>query len=95
MMVDLDIENQASENFVYFMVSNVPGTNVEMGQTIYKYIPPFVYDFDADRDPAFMPESNFEHNIAFMVFEQQAEITGQTEETDICPRLVERIQVRI
>ena len=92
-MVDVDIQNAPSGNFIHYMVTNVPGTEAASGDVLFEYIPPFTFDFVADRDPQFSRDSGKEHKIAIFVYEQQAEITDQPIETDVCPRLLERIQV--
>ena len=96
-MVDLDIEDNPSENFIHYLVTNVPGTNAAAGDAIFSYIPPFTFDYVPGRVPEeFDQNSDLEHTIAILVYEQQqGEITGEQVETDICPRLLERIQVNL
>ena len=92
-MVDIDVAASPSGNDIHYLVVNVPGTDAASGDVIHSYVPPFTVDYNPNRVPAFDPDSDFEHKIVFLVYQQQDEITGAPLETEFCPRVLTRLQV--
>ena len=93
-IVDLDIEGSTSENFLHYAVNNVPGNDISAGDVYYEYLPPFVFDYNPTRDPAFDTETKLEHRMAILAFEQSDSIPPNTaDQSEICASVFPRLQV--
>ena len=48
MMVDQGIERLEGKQFIHWMVTNIPGTNVRDGAEVMQYIEPFSFEIGSD-----------------------------------------------
>ena len=68
-IADLDIEGQATPNYLHYLKTNIPGNNVQAGDENNQYIPPFVFFVNAQGAlEASDPARN--HRFAVLVFKQ-------------------------
>jgi len=71
MLVDQGIERLEGKQFIHWMVTNIPGTNVRDGAEVMQYIEPFSFEIGSDGrlDP-----NGPKHPILFLVYKQSGKI---------------------
>ena len=62
-----------AQMFTFWVVTNIPGNNVELGNEMFSYVPPLALQFEAGEIDKNYPA----HNSPLLVFEQNEKV-GQT-----------------
>ena len=57
--------------FTFWVVTNIPGNNVELGNEMFSYVPPLALQFEGGEIDKNYPA----HNSPLLVFEQQDKVS--------------------
>merc|ERR1711910_311141 len=81
MVIDAGIQRVLPKVYLHWMVTNVPGNSVEMGNEVMEYVTPFSLEINDDfANFGFIKDRHASaHPMIFLVFEQSGRI--QVEET--------------
>ena len=59
-----------AQMFTFWVVTNIPGNNVELGNEMFSYVPPLALQFEAGKIDKDYPA----HNSPLLVFEQKEKV---------------------
>merc|ERR1712110_174430 len=80
LIVDNGIEQLLPNQFIHWLVTNIPGNSISQGQEMVEYVTPFSFDLEGDffefgQDPAPIDLTAPGHPMLAMVYKQSGEIS--------------------
>ncbi|XP_059086677.1 phosphatidylethanolamine-binding protein homolog F40A3.3-like isoform X2 [Tigriopus californicus] len=92
MIVDVDIFRPESPvtNFIHYLSTNIPGSNIMAGDENFQFIPPFAFLYSPES--GLVDDPNFSHRMVILIYKQRSRIETEIEQDYCSPTVFNRLQ---
>ena len=82
MLVDSEIECILPQQYIFWMVTNIPGSNVDLGTEVMDYVPPFSAELEDGKCQLDSTDGTIKlgapgHTMLLMVYQQQGKVYSE------------------
>jgi len=96
MLVDSEIECILPQQYIFWMVTNIPGSNVDLGTEVMDYVPPFSAELEDGKCQLDSTDGTIKlgapgHTMLLMVYQQQGKISVEETRRGCSPELLTSI----